>query len=173
MIGLGCWWVRRRLGAYRDGELLPRRRVRVEAHLTRCAGCRAELRSLERLARWLSPAVAEPAEAVWEAFWPRVRARLQSAPAAPRWREHLLHPALGRPRWALSSAVGVGLVALALLVPWTTERPSVLRLDGPISMAEAMPVQSVETSHPGSSIMVFANQESQLTVIWVFGLDRT
>lgn len=171
MIGLGCWRVRRRLGAYRDRELSPERQARVEAHLAVCAGCQAEFRGLERLARWLPASVPEPPEAFWQAFWPGVRARLEPAPA-PAWWERLLGPVLGHPRLALGSAVGAAVALLALLTPWTVER--VLAPSPELApVAEAMTVQSVEMSQPDSSVMLFTNDDKELTVIWVFGLDRT
>jgi len=164
--------VRRRLGAYRDRELSPGRQARVEGHLAVCAGCQAELRGLERLARWFSASVPEPPEAFWQAFWPSVRARLEPAPAPARW-ERLLGPLLGHPRLALGSAAGAALVTLALLVPWTAERLLTPAPDLTAPVAEAMAIHSVETSQPDSSVMLFTNQDQDLTVIWVFGLDRT
>jgi len=172
MIGLGCWRVRGRLGAYRDRELSPRPRARVEAHLARCAGCQAELRGLEQLVQGLSAPAPEPPEAVWQAFWPRVRAGLPAAPPVPAWRERLLGPILGHPRLALGSAVGMALALLALLAPWTAEWTVAPRLDQAPG-GEAMAIQSVETSQPGASVMLFTNADRQLHVIWVFGLDRT
>lgn len=172
-IRLGCFRVRGRLGAYRDRELPPRSRARMEAHLARCAGCHAELRVLDRLAQQLSVPVPEPPEAVWQAFWPRVRAGLPPAPRVPTWRERLLGPVLSHPRLALGTAVGMALTLLALLAPWTSERAIAPRLEQAVPVAEAMGVQSVEASEPGASVMVFTNADQQLNVIWVFGLDRT
>ena len=34
-------------------------------------------------------------------------------------------------------------------------------------------VQSVETADPQSSVMVYTNPESDVTVVWVFGLENT
>jgi hypothetical protein len=34
-------------------------------------------------------------------------------------------------------------------------------------------VHSVETADPESSVMVYTNPESDMTVVWVFGLERT
>ncbi len=43
-----------KLGAYLDGELGPRETAEVEAHLTACADCRAELADLRRLSSLLA-----------------------------------------------------------------------------------------------------------------------
>jgi hypothetical protein len=34
-------------------------------------------------------------------------------------------------------------------------------------------VQSVETADPQSSVMIFTNPDSDVTVVWVFGLEAT
>jgi len=34
-------------------------------------------------------------------------------------------------------------------------------------------VQSVETADPQSSVMVYTNPDSDVTVVWVFGLENT
>jgi hypothetical protein len=34
-------------------------------------------------------------------------------------------------------------------------------------------VQAVETADPDSSVMVFTREEPDVTVVWVFGLQRT
>jgi hypothetical protein len=35
-----------------------------------------------------------------------------------------------------------------------------------------MTVSSVETVQPNSSVMVFSSHDSEMTMIWVFGLER-
>lgn len=192
MTNLTCWLLRRRLGAYRDGELSPAARARTEAHLARCGRCAAELATLGRLAAALAIDLPEPPAAVWEAFWPGVRARLAVADVEPEPEpapRRLWAPVLARPALAFGSAIAVAAVAvLALFGPWSaTPVPEAPRLVQP-STAQAptgvapggvvpvsfppVVVQSVETA-PDSSAMVFTNPESDVTVVWVFGLDRT
>ena len=76
-----CWLTKRRLDAYEDGELASGARDRVRVHLDRCGACAAELSQLRQLRAMLTGEVAEPAEPIWDAFWPQVRARLAAPPA--------------------------------------------------------------------------------------------
>jgi anti-sigma factor RsiW len=186
--GLGCWLVRRRLSAYRDGELPPGGRLRVEAHLDRCGSCSGEVAQLNRLHAYLAgPEGPEVPTAVWDAFWPGVQARLGEpvgapAPGRPRiWAERLWGPVAAHPRLAFGSALAATAVAvLAVVAPWQgpADPPRVT----PVALAPgpaeppsppAAVVHSVETADPQSDVMVFANPESDLTVVWVFGLPRT
>lgn len=171
-----CWLIRQRLGAFQDGELGEAARAKTSAHLARCPGCAAELAGLGRLRAALTPAVAEPPEPVWDAFWPQVRARIAAAPPeesrAPRaaW-----PPLFGARRFALGSALAaVALAVIAIVAPWQREP---IRPDGPREALAPTPanvvVQSVETADPQSSVMVYTNPESEVTVVWVFGLEPT
>jgi anti-sigma factor RsiW len=128
MIGFGCWLAQRRLGAYLDGEGGSAVRARTAAHVERCAPCAAELASLRRLRTTLTATrVPEPGEAVWEAFWPQIRARLGTVgtvsdpePSGRRARQ-LWESIAGHPRMAFGSAVAVAAVALlAVLGPRTS-----------------------------------------------------
>ena len=61
-------WMRARLRAYHDGSLAGRARVELEAHLTHCEACGAELRTLEEMDALLSRCrvvapVLDPADA--------------------------------------------------------------------------------------------------------------
>jgi anti-sigma factor RsiW len=178
-----CWLIRRRLGAYQDGELSPAARAKTAGHLARCAGCAAEAAALETLGRALAVEAPEPDDAVWDAFWPQVRARIaaagpaEEAAALPRsawtWRW-----VLGDRRLAFGSALAAVALALAVtvLAPWRQPEPTA---PAPAPVAVAPPqdasvvVQSVETADPQSSVMVFSNPDADVTVVWVFGLERT
>ncbi len=174
-----CWLTRRRLGAYRDGDLGPAA-VKVEAHLARCSDCAADLAALGRLRAALSIQFPEPPEAVWDAFWPQVRARLAVAAPEPAPRR-AWEPILAHPRLAFGSMVAA--VALALLVvvaPWRSitvpEAPKLSQRPTPgavVPAAAPVVVQSVETAAPDSSVMVFESPEADVTVVWVFGLEPT
>jgi Putative zinc-finger len=186
-----CWMVRRRLGAYRDGELAPAARASTESHLARCGECAAELASLGRLRTALALELAEPSAATWDAFWPQVRARLAVTDVEPApWR--LWPSILGRPSLAFGSAVAMAaVVLLAVFGPWQSIRPretpriaeaprltpgSVTPAPGPGGVIPvshpAVVVHSVETA-PDSSAMVFSNPDADVTVVWVFGLEPT
>ncbi len=181
-----CWLTRRRLGAYNDGELPPAARADVEAHVGRCRGCAAELAGLAELRAALATPAPEPPQAVWDAFWPQVRARVAaSAPPEPgsRW-QWVWGSVTGHPRLALGSAVAAGALAvLAVVAPWqrvepparvpVASAPAVAPSPGEGSPVQHVLVQSVETADPQSSVMLFTNPESDVTVVWVFGLPRT
>jgi anti-sigma factor RsiW len=180
-----CWLVRRRLGAYQDGELSPRARGRVEAHVRRCEPCGWELAALGRLRTALTLDAADPAEAVWAAFWPQVRARIAMAAPAPEpaWRR-AWGAVASRPRLALAPALAAGALAvLAVVAPWqrAPQLPPALApgAGGPGTAAiqpatlDEVVIQSIETDDPDVPVMVYASSESDVTVLWVFGLERT
>jgi anti-sigma factor RsiW len=186
-MGIRCWLTRRRLDAFRDGELEPKVRASTAAHLTRCAACAAELAALERLRTALLVEAPEPPAAVWDTFWPQVRTRIATSVPEPEPRR-LWRPVLTYPRLAFGSALAAtALVVLAVLAPWqrAPETPQLPVVGGgsgtmpapaesPTSGAQpTVVVQSVETADPQSSVMVYTNQESDMTVVWVFGLEPT
>jgi len=77
------------LGAYHDGELQGRRLRQVEAHLTRCETCRAELESLQTLTALLRASPAAEGLAPPERFVARVGLRLPRRPVQPTWKRTL------------------------------------------------------------------------------------
>lgn len=190
MTGLVCWLIKRRLDAYQDGELGPAARAKMAAHLGRCEGCASELAALGRLRTALVGAeIPDPGEGVWNAFWPQVRMHLTATPEPER---RIWMSIAGHPRIAFSSAVAVAAVAvLAVLAPWapwlapfpSPEAPQVAAPVVPTAPASGSPttpvpgsnvvVHAVETEAPDSSVMVFTNEEPGVTVVWVFGLERT
>ena len=196
MTGFVCWIVKRRLDAYQDGELGSVARAKTAAHLARCEGCASELAALGRLrAALVGAEIPDPGEGVWNAFWPQVRTRLAAAPEPKR---RIWTPLAGHPRIAFGSAVAVAAVAvLAVLAPWapwlspfpSPQAPQVAvpvvppaTAPAPASGSPTTPVpvpgsgvvvHAVETEAPDSSVMVFTNEEPGVTVVWVFGLERT
>ena len=182
-----CWLVRRRLGAYQDGELSLGARNRVSAHVRGCESCGRELAGLGRLRVALTLDSADPSEAVWAAFWPQVRARIATAAPTPEpvwWR------AWGavriRPRLGLGPALAAGALAvLAVVAPWQRApqpppTPSPAPVAGGLETAgiqlaalDQVVIQSIETEDPDVPVMVYASPESDVTVLWVFGLART
>jgi anti-sigma factor RsiW len=179
-----CWLVRRRLDAYHDGELSPGARARVAAHVERCEACRQELAALDRLRAALTLTAVNPPEAAWASFWPEVRARIAApAPAPePAWRR-TWESVTSRPRWTLAPAFAVAALAVvAVLAPWqrAPEPPVQAPAIPGAGVATVQPadldqvvIQSIETADPDVPIMVYSIPESDATVLWVFGLERT
>ena len=180
-----CWLIRRRLSGYRDDELSPGARRQVDAHLGRCEPCSRELAALNRLNTALALDVADPPEAVWTAFWPQVRERIAVPEARPEpIRRSLWGPAMARPRLGFAPALAAAALAvLAIVAPWQRaphESPAPApAVTGP-ELASSQPtgldqvvIQSVETEDPDVPVMVYASPESDMTVLWVFGLPRT
>jgi anti-sigma factor RsiW len=180
-----CWLIRRRLGGYRDGEVSSGTRHRVEAHLRGCEGCSRELEKLDRLHTALTLDVADPPEAVWTAFWPQVRERIGTEGGRPEpVRRSLWGPGLARPRLGFAPALAAGALAvLAVVAPWAPRHespaPSVTAGLEPAGVQTAgldqdqVVIQSIETEDPDVPVMVYASPESDVTVLWVFGLPRT
>src|SRR5262249_51309008 len=179
-----CWFIRRRLGAYRDAELSASDRRRIEAHLQSCEPCSRELRILDSFRTALTSVVAAPPEAVWTAFWPQVRDRIAAPVTAPEpTRPWLWTPEMARPRLGMAPALAAGALAvLAVVAPWAPrhESPAPTAVAGrqePATVQTAsldqVVIQSIETEDPDVPVMVYASPESDVTVLWVFGLERT
>jgi anti-sigma factor RsiW len=176
-----CWLIRRRLGAYQDGELAAGGRRRVEHHVGRCEACRGELAGLGRLRAALALDVADPPEGTWVAFWPQVRARIATTPSAPpdpAWRRTQAAFPLRR-RLALAPALAAAALAVvAVVAPWqrAPQRGPTPGPGAPVAQLAALDevvIQSIETEDPDVPVMVYASPDSDVTVLWVFGLERT
>src|SRR5262245_50558091 len=181
-----CWLVRRRLSAYQDGELSPGARTRVARHVQACAGCRHELEVLGRLRAALATDADDPPEAVWAAFWPQVRAQIAAPAPAPEpvWRRAWIG-LRDRPRRGLAPALaGVALAVLAVVTPWqqrATQQLSAPPVEvggapeipggSPVALNQVV-IQSIETADPDVPVMVYESPESNVTVLWVFGLPQ-
>ncbi len=90
---MDCLWVQAKFSAYLDGELSPRQRQEIEAHVATCEACRQELR-------------------VWEQLWEALLAEPVAAP--PNLRERVLArlPRPRRPWWqnlALAASLLMGI----------------------------------------------------------------
>jgi anti-sigma factor RsiW len=96
--------VSRDLSAYRQNELSPARAARVEAHLRRCAACRAEL---DQVSFGIRLAENIPLAAAPDGMWPSIAGAIVPKPDVS-----------GRPRtWRLAVAA-VAVVAVAAAVAW-------------------------------------------------------
>jgi hypothetical protein len=72
---------------------------------------------------------------------------------------------------------------MAVVAPWqrTPQQPPALAPGAggpgtaaiqPVALDEVV-IQSIETDDPDVPVMVYASPESDVTVLWVFGLERT
>lgn len=101
------------LYALLDGELDAAVEGRAEAHLLRCAECRAareEAGAVLASLRWYAAAPPVPPPGYWEGFWARFSARVDRAPGTDRVAE--ARPV--RRAWlapALAAAAAVALLA--------------------------------------------------------------
>ena len=120
---MACDVYRDKLVEYLDGELIVAMRADLEAHLDKCAGCRAELRDLRETFSLIAQIPApEPSEAFWHQYLREIR---QKAERVPWWTSALRHwfaPLVLRPIPAVAVAA---VLVLAAVVTWHTlpERP--------------------------------------------------
>lgn len=117
-----CDACRSTLFEYLDGGLTGADQAELEAHLTHCPGCRAELQDLrETVALVAGLPAPEPPEAFWQQYLRELRQRVAPAPRLPRLRNWFAGLAM-RPVPAL--AVGIAVI-LAVFLTWTggPERP--------------------------------------------------
>ncbi len=116
--------------ALRTPELMPDMR----AHAEQCAACREQLYLWSEISR-LAPGL----HTEWENpfLWPRIQANLAAEPARHRapWG-----------RWALA-AVGVVVLAAALLQPWRSAKPANREL---LTESALQEVQQAETAYARS-----------------------
>ncbi len=113
-----CDEARARLGRYVDGETTSEARAAIEAHLAKCAACRAELRALRTLAAELArPSPASVPTGLFDAVESRLHEETKAAPdgqAGPRFRIGPLQSAMAA---AVVFAVGIGLIATTVSAP--------------------------------------------------------
>lgn len=144
-------WISRSL----DAELEVARQRKLDEHLAGCASCSRLKTEWEKLGNALREEVAATLPDT-DAAWADIRERIHESEAGRSkiipWQVHF--------RWA------AGLAALFLLsfgVYFSRPRP--------VSEAVPLPVgttvEFVETEIPGASPMVYMDQESGWTVVWV------
>jgi hypothetical protein len=71
--------------------------------------------------------------------------------------------------------VAGALAVVAVVAPWK-RAPQEVPAPSPGTQSAALDqviVQSIETEDPDLPVMVYASPESDVTVLWVFGLERT
>ena len=169
MISFNCFRARRRLGAFLDDALPEGRSEAIVSHLSSCEGCRGEATRLKRLRSLLRATLRPGPEPDWSGFWPAIRERLLAETPRPVGREPWWR--LGwRPVWSHPRLTVGGALAGLLLLTAALWQSDVWRSGH--AMSPWMIVSSVETVQPNSSVMVFSSHDSEMTMIWVFGLER-
>ncbi|MDA2924306.1 zf-HC2 domain-containing protein [Acidobacteria bacterium AH-259-L09] len=115
---LACFWLRRELSPYLDGEIPPLVAEKIGNHLERCPECEKELEALQGPGRLLRQMETPPAPPhLWETVLKRHQGRVLSK---DREADRRLLPPF-RPRWALTLLiVGAFVVLTVLLVPELT-----------------------------------------------------
>lgn len=151
---MNCRQAEKALSRHLDGELPESQVDALEQHLSDCAACRetaAEWRGYGDTLRADVPATTPDPTAAWHDIRRTLRNREGSAPAAaprPWWTRPL--------PWAGAAA------SLALLtIGYLTLRP----IDPLASNGTA--VEYVETGLPDASTLVYVDDESGWTIVWV------
>lgn len=148
-------WLSRRL----DGELSPGRDARLQAHLADCPACR----ELESAWRALGVSLNErkiPTGPAAEAAWLDVRRAIRAGEAGPQERA---------PDWIFGSRWQWAFATLTLLLVvgggwWVANRPDARAR---LARQPATEVEWVETDLPGATPMVYRDEETGCTVIWI------
>lgn len=140
-----------------DGELTPARQDRLNEHLATCERCRALKAQWERAGMLMRRQV--PAAVTAEHMAVDV---LRASRTQPSKRQVPLVPFVFRhPVWA--GAVAAVLLLAVLAVPHAfRQAPALARME-----QGATEVEWVETDLPGAMSMVYEDQDTGLTVIWV------
>lgn len=125
-----CKSVERRLPAYIEGTLSPKRVSLIESHLHSCSHCQQELKGFERTIRLASNVpMTYPAPELWAAFWPQLRMKIERESADgtngfSRWiHEHAWQLASGVCLLAFLTTLSV-LLNLGSLKTWITNQPT-------------------------------------------------
>jgi predicted anti-sigma-YlaC factor YlaD len=88
-------------------------RVRIEAHLKECAGCRAEVKAMREMSELFSTLRSSEAPEPASGFYARVVNRIESQRPVSFW-SSLLQPAFGR-RMALASLLALATLGTVLV----------------------------------------------------------
>ncbi|MGH7352249.1 MAG: anti-sigma factor family protein [Candidatus Methylomirabilales bacterium] len=125
---MACDVYRDKLIEYLDGELIVAMRADLEAHLDKCAGCRAELRDLRETLSLIAQIPApEPSEAFWQQYLREIR---QKAERVPWWTSALRRWFVTLVLRPIPAVVVAAVLVLGAVVTWRTltERPTMPEL---------------------------------------------
>jgi len=149
-----------------DGELSPRRKAVLKAHIAGCVSCQ----EAERLWREVGDqfrAQELPVSQSPDAAWADVRRAIRNT--EPDVSVEEVGPVWGRRMvWAMAA---IAIVAVGVLSLYLSVKPGGIH---PVSVAESggTTVEWVETDLPGATPMVYEDEETGWTVIWVVEADR-
>ena len=145
-----------------DGELPEGERIALAVHLQSCSGCRATEQAWREAGRLLrAESVPTPPA---EVMWADVRREIHQKAPTPEAAPSLLGWRLG---WA-TAIVGALFVGVLGLGAWRLSRP-----EAPDALALAQPqVEWAEGELPGSSTMVYEDEESGVAVIWLLTAEN-
>ena len=155
-----CRAIRKRLGAYRDGELPDPLRDRVQRHIAKCTAYARALQEIRRLDGLYHNTVAVPPvpPAEWENRWERIRGSI------PARVERSVGVRLGGAvslwkRWVWAPAMAA--VVIAIFVAGLVLVPFARQTDGGPNCI----VTLVETDIENGSVLYYHCRATDLTVI--------
>jgi hypothetical protein len=121
-----------RLAAYLDGELTPRERAEIDAHLGACPACARKLQALSSVDAAVRALPAEAPPGYFLGFPGRVRARLEAGKGRASWR---------LPVWYAAAAAALVVAVSAPLVLNRSQRPAApaSRDAAPVAVPAASP----------------------------------
>lgn len=157
---MNCHSAQRLISAKLDGALTASQAATVDAHLAGCPACRA----FQEEARGLGAALRarhQPAGPTPEAAWAAVQRELRNGAdvRTPAWLEWLQSPRL---QWAGAATMALALVVTGTLV-WLVRPP----MAPPAGARPTTEVRRLTTGLAGASTMVYEDQASGWTVVWV------
>lgn len=163
---MNCHQAEELLSRALDGELSQEHLAALDAHVASCASCRALRDEWSKYSGMLRDQSIEPAQTA-EALWADVQRAIRLQGDHP---EDDALPVFGwRLRWAgvMIVAVLLGMSAFGL---WRLRQPG---QETAQVNERSVEVEFVETDVPGASPMVYQDEESGWTVIWVAGMESS
>lgn len=153
---MNCKTARKWISAAMDGELSLRHKARLQEHLQGCDECRRVQEAWSGYGAQMKAGLASSPSP--EQAWVDIRRAIRVS--RPESVSEGFPVLWGRLRWA-GVAAALLLTVSVLLVLRRPMAPTVAAL------APRTEVESVETSLPGAMMMVYEDQESGMTMIWV------
>lgn len=146
------------LSQYVDGELDARRTALLEAEMERDPALRAQAERWrsngDQFRRFADAAAPDPSQG-----WGDVRTALAGERGRARRPAHTVFGS----RWGWAAAMLVVLAVVGLRIRETGPGQEVAALAAP----ETVEVEWAETELPGASTMIFRDEETGLTVVWL------
>lgn len=155
----------RQVSQYLDGELPTRDLDQVRAALEHDSELQLTARAWREMRTWLSSRETPPIQTS-EAAWADLQRELRSS---ERGRQEVWPVFDSRFRWAAASMTVMLLAGFVWFVSsWLSPRATmVAELGAARVMGRAVEVEWVEAELPGATSMVFQDDDTGLTVIWL------